>query len=108
MVVDQVGEVHETQCAVHHEGGDALDQRLEPRRGVLPSLPPARGEAAQQAGRPARHHGGRREQRLERTDDQAHPLGHLPRRVHGDRTQPQHHVTAPGAGSLPGAAGWLR
>ena len=53
MVMDQVGDVHEAQCAVQHDGGDALGQRLDPRRGVLPSLPPACGEAAQQAGRPA-------------------------------------------------------
>ena len=93
VVTDQVGEVHEVECPVQHARGDALGQRLQPRRGIRPLLPPAFGEATQEAGRPRGHHTGRCQHRRERAEDESHPLGDAPRSLHRDRTQPQHHVT---------------
>ena len=97
MVADQVGEVHEIECAVQHDGGDALGQRLRPARRIRPLLPPAFGEAAQEAGRRRGHHGGRREHRRERAEDESHPLGDA--RDASTATAPSPSTTSPARGA---------
>ena len=93
MVAHEVSQVHEVQRAVQHARGDALGQRLQPLRDIRPLLAPSFGEVAQEAGRCRSHHGGGRQHRRERAEDESGPHGDAPGGLHRDRTQPQHDVS---------------